>query len=189
MIVVSKTKFLEFKFTKSPAGHDWYYVKRTNDTKDHDSAVVITTIVKKNDDWYFLFLKTQRPPLYGEQKADYCIESPAGLIGDNDTAEKLLECAGKELKEEVGLVAEKLFVDLQNSATSAGLSSETVSYVTAIVSDDKQIEKPVSDGGIITDRFFVKTNDIGNFISQTNQKKVSIASATISGIYFALGHI
>ena len=91
-----KTKYLEFKYAKSPTGNDWYYVKRTNDTNTHDSAVAITTLVKINNNYNFLFIKTKRPPIYGESKAKYCLESPAGLIGDIDKNEKLIDCAKKK---------------------------------------------------------------------------------------------
>ena len=120
MTVVTKSKFLEFKTAKSPAGHDWYYVKRTNDKEKQDSAVVITTLVKKDDEYHFLLIKTKRPPMYSENKATFCIENPAGLIGDINEQETLEECAKKELLEETGLVAEKMYTELINSSTSAG---------------------------------------------------------------------
>ncbi|MBQ2644095.1 NUDIX hydrolase [bacterium] len=189
MTTVSKTKFLEFKFAKTQAGHDWFYVKRTNDSSKHDSAVVITTLVKIKDEYNFLFLKTKRPPIYEENKAKYCIESPAGLIGDNDCEENLSECAKKELLEETGLVAETFYTELLNSSTSAGLSSETLSYVTAIVEDYKIIQEPVSDGGIIIERFFVPMKEIREFLRSNNNEDCSIASATVCGIFFALDRI
>ena len=55
MTIIAKTKFLEFKSAKSPSGKDWYYVRRTNDTSSHDSAVVITTLVKKDGEYINLF--------------------------------------------------------------------------------------------------------------------------------------
>ena len=91
MTIISKTKFLEFKSAKSPSGKDWYYVRRTNDTNVHDSAVVITTLVKKNNEYNFLLFKTVRPPISAENKAKYCLESAAGLIGDNDSNETMLD--------------------------------------------------------------------------------------------------
>ena len=59
MKIITKSKFLEFKCAKSPDNKDWYYVKRTNDTKDKDSAVVITTLVYNDNEYNFLFLKTK----------------------------------------------------------------------------------------------------------------------------------
>lgn len=185
MAVIAKTKFLELKSVKSPSGHDWFYVKRTNDSKNHDSAVVITTLVKIDDEWNFLFLKTKRPPLYAENKADFCLESPAGLIGDENSNENLLECAKKELLEEAGLSADKFFIELTNSSVSSGLASETLSYVTAIVAKPKQVEKPITDGGIIIDRFYIKAAEVLNYLKNID-KNTSVASATVCGIYFAL---
>ena len=116
MKIISKTKYVEFKSAKSPSNSDWYYLKRTNDTSNHDSAVVITTLVKKDGEYNFLFLKTKRPPLYAENKAQFCLESPAGLIADENCNESLIECAKKELLEEAGLEASKLYIELTNSA-------------------------------------------------------------------------
>ena len=45
MTIITKTKFLDFKSTKTSENKEWYYVRRTNDTNKHDSAVVITTLV------------------------------------------------------------------------------------------------------------------------------------------------
>jgi len=187
--ILSKTKFLEFKSAKSPNGHDWYYIRRTNDAAGHDSAVVITTLVKKDDEYHFLFLKTMRPPLYAENKAKFCLESPAGLIGDIDCRENLIDCAKKELLEEAGLVADELHIELVNSSASSGLSSETLSYVTAIVGDFKVISKPVSDGGIIVDRFITPAKEITNYLKNLQKEDISVASATVCGIFFALERI
>lgn len=189
MNIIAKTKFLEFKSAKSPSNKDWFYVKRTNDTPNNDSAVVITTIVKHNNKYNFLLLKTTRPPLSAENKAKFCLESPAGLIADNNCNETMLECAKKELLEESGLVTNDLFIELKNSATSAGLSSETLSYVTAIVDKYEIKSKPVSDGGIILDRILVPVSEIYDYLKNINQQETSIAAATICGIFYTLKRI
>lgn len=189
MTIIKKTKFLEFKSAKSPSNHDWYYVRRTNDTNKHDSAVVITTIANINNKNNFLLLKTKRPPMYNEGKCEFSIESPAGLIGDINKNEDLLECAKKELIEEAGIEEAKLFFEQKNCSTSNGLSSETLSFVSAFC-DEKNITKtPQSDGGIIVERFFIETDKINDFIFNLDPKKYSLATATIAGIYFALNRI
>lgn len=189
MTIISKTKFLEFKSAKSPANKDWYYVRRTNDTASHDSAVVITTLIKTENGYDFLLFNTNRPPLSAENKAKYCLESPAGLIGDVDKNEDVIECAKKELLEEAGLNASKIYLELKNCATSAGLSCETLTYITAIVEDDKIIQKPIDDGGIIVERFQVNANEIVEYLNNLNQKEISIAAATVCGIFYALNRI
>ena len=189
MTTVSSSKFLDFKYAKSPSGHDWYYVKRNNDSDKHDSAVVITTVVKHDGEYNFLFLKTRRPPIYAENKSEFCIENPAGLIGDINTEETLEDCAKKELLEETGLVADKIFVELLNSSTSAGLSSETLSYVTAVVEDYKIIEQPVSDGGIIVERFLVPVKNVRRYFSNLDNEKYSVAAATVCGVFYASARV
>ena len=189
MTIITKTKFLEFKSAKSPANKDWFYVRRTNDTASHDSAVVITTLIKTENGYDFLLFNTNRPPLTAENKAKFCLESPAGLIGDNDCNESALECAKKELFEEAGLIASKVYLELVNCATSAGLSCETLTYVTAIVEDNNIIQNPIDDGGIIVERFQVNSNKIVEYLATLNQKEVSIAAATVCGIFYALNRI
>ena len=185
MNTLYKSKYLHFKYAKSPSGSDWYYVKRTNDSKIHDSAVVITTFIKKDNVYNFLFLKTKRPPIYAENKANYCLECPAGLIADENKNENLLDCTKKELLEETGYIADELFIELNNSSTSAGLSSETLTYVTAIINNDKTAKDPVNDGGIIADRILVPVNDVYSYIKSIDNKEISISSVTICGIYLA----
>lgn len=188
-MLIAKTKFLEFKNAKCPDGTgEWSYVRRTNDSTLHDSAVVITTIVKIEGEYKFLFLKTKRPPLYEEGKSEFCIESPAGLIGDVDKSETLNTCIKKELLEETGLSADKIFIDIINSCTSAGLSSETISYATAFVENYNVIQTPVSDNGVIVERFFVPVKDVDNYFKNLD-KNYSLAAPTVCGVHFALLHI
>jgi len=189
MTIIAKTKFLDFKSTKTSENKEWYYVRRTNDTNKHDSAVVITTLVKLDGEYNFMLFKTNRPPITAENKAKYCLESPAGLIGDIDCAESTLDCAKKELLEEAGLVADNIYMELKNCSTSAGLSSETLSYVTAIVNKYDLKQTPVDDGGIIVERYFVLAKDILNHLQTINQKEISIAAATVCGIFYAINRL
>lgn len=188
-MIINKTDYLEFKCTKSPMNHDWYYVKRTNDSSGHDSAVCITTILKYDKKQDFLFLKTRRPPLYSESKSQYCIESPAGLIADENPSENLIECVKKELIEETGYCTDEIYLEINNSSTSSGLSSETLTYVTAIISNTEMASEPISDGGVISERFFVPCNQIYDYLMNLDTKTYSVASATVCGIFFALKRI
>ena len=187
-MIINKTKFLEFKQTKSPKNHDWFYVKRTNDKAHLDSAVCITTLIKNNDKYSILLLKTKRPPIYAENKAMFCIESPAGLIADENTNEGLIDCIKNELKEETGLVADEIFIELTNASSSSGLTSETLTFAT-VITNGKQIVTPVSDGGIIVDRIVIAVDEINEYISKLDKEKYSVATACICGIYYALNRI
>ncbi len=186
MKILSKSKYLEFISCETPMGGDWYYIRRTNDLPSHDSAVAITTVIKRDNGYNFVFLLTKRPPILAENKAQYCLESPAGLIGDDDSFETLMECADKELVEETGYKADKLYVELKNSSTSAGLSSETLTFITAISDNDKIASNPISDGGVIVDRVFVPVRDVYSYLNNIDTKKISISSALICGLFYAL---
>ena len=80
-----------------------------------------------------------------------------------------------------------LYIELTNSAASAGLTSETLSYVTAIVDDYEIIKQPVDDGGIILERFLIPVKSIKKYFS--NIKDMSLASATVCGVFYALNRI
>ena len=189
MTTLYKSKYLEFKSAKSSSGGDWFYAKRTNDSDSHDSAVAIATLVKNNNDYDFVFLKTKRPPILAENKAKYCLELPAGLIADDNKDETLLECAKKELIEETGYIADKIYIELKNSSTSAGLSSETLTYITAIVEDNKVVSKPVDDGGIIVERILISRKNVYNYLNSLDTKEISVSSALVCGLYYALNRI
>lgn len=181
-----KSKYLEFKSASFNNDSKWYYVKRTNDSLNHDSAVVITTVVKVNNEYNFIFLKTKRPPIVSENKSLYSLESPAGLIADENNFETLIDCTKKELLEEAGITADKIFIEITNCPTSGGLTSETISYATAISDSYEIVSNPVSDGGIIQDRILVPVNSFESFIRNIDCQKVSVASSLVTGVYFAL---
>ena len=189
MDTIIKTQYLEFKYADTESGGKWHYVKRTNDSNSHDSAVVITTIVKIDNEYNFILLKTKRPPMLAENKSQYCIESPAGLIADENSNETLFECAKKELLEEAGIKSDNIYLELTNSPTSSGLSSETLSYITSISDKYEIIKEPVSDNGVIFERFNIPVDKIFEFISNNDNSVVSIASCTITGIYLGLNRL
>lgn len=183
--VVSHSKYLDFKSTKADSGSLWFYVKRNNDSTEHDSAVVITTLVKIKNKYNFLFLKTKRPPMTAEKKANYCLECPAGLIGDENKKENLEACLKKELLEETGLKADEIFVEAKNISSSCGLTSETLTFVTAIVKEEVFYSRPESDGGVILDRIYVPYYDIESSINSLSDLGYSVSGALICGVYFA----
>ena len=99
-------------------------------------------------------------------------------LSNHDSLEKLLE--------EAGHTADKLYIELTNSSTSAGLSSETLSYVTAIVLNNKLKSTPIDDGGVICERFYVKAAEIYDYINSIKKDEISIAAPTICGVFYAL---
>lgn len=104
----------------------WEFVERR-----HRVAVIIAWTPARE----LLLVEQYRIPIRSRT-----IELPAGLVGDqaDQAEESLLSAAGRELEEETGWRAGRLKA-LMSCPTSAGLSSETVSFVLA---DELELSGP-----------------------------------------------
>ena len=182
--ILYDSKYLQLKMTEAPNGKfGWTYAHRPNTKSAQSDAVVIVPIIHENNEKYVLFLETKRPPIYAENKAETCIELPAGLIGDVRTNESIIEAAKTELLEETGYIAEKIQLSIENSSSSGGCLSETIAYTIADITDTEQKETPTSDNGVIIAHHKVNIKDINNWIKiQANEKK-SISSQTLGALY------
>lgn len=89
----------------------WEYVTRRN-----CMGVVVILAMTTNKEW--LLVEQFRKPLNAN-----VIECPAGLIGDNDKSETLLDSAKRELLEETGYEA-KDWKYLFSGPSSSGLTDE-----------------------------------------------------------------
>ena len=95
----NKNDYLNFMETTCPNGKKWAYVKRVNSK----GVVIIIPLILDLAEPSTMFLKTMRPPLIAEKVAEYNLEFPAGLVGDENSSETLEEAMAKELLEEVYL--------------------------------------------------------------------------------------
>jgi len=97
----------------------WEYVSRSNAS----GVVVILAVTPANE---LVLVEQFRIPV-----SSRVIELPAGLVGDlADPDESLLEAAKRELLEETGFEAEHMEV-LMSCPSSAGMSAEVITFVTA----------------------------------------------------------
>lgn len=110
----------------------WEFVERPNVA---DVAVLIAT----TPDNKAVFVEQYREPVKART-----IEWPAGLVGDEDgrDSEELLDAANRELEEETGFRAGSLEI-LQKSPSSAGLTSEIITFIRAT-----ELEKVGAGGGV-----------------------------------------
>jgi ADP-ribose pyrophosphatase len=108
-------KYLSFFKEKN-----WEYVKRNNCT-----GIVIILAKTKEDK--VLLVEQFRPPVKKR-----VIEYPAGLVNDQNkkTKESLLEAAKRELFEETGYKAKKIFKVIEGPVSS-GLTADLVTFVMA----------------------------------------------------------
>lgn len=179
--ILCSTKYLELKEAVAPNGKSaWIYAHRQIAT----DVVVIVPVFKSETEEKILFLKTQRPPLYAENKADINIELPAGLVGDERKGESIEQAIEAELREETGLRANSLKIVSRKIASSAGCTSETSTIALAEITDTTEISKPLSDGGIILERIWVNANDISNWLQEQEKNGCAISAQALCGLFY-----
>lgn len=108
----------EGEFLRLLRRRHWEYVERTNSRG-------VAVIVALTPDEEVLLVEQYRWPL--ERPV---IELPAGLVGDLDIAETLLEAARRELEEETGYRARHIHT-LDSGPVTAGLSNEVSTFCRA----------------------------------------------------------
>lgn len=179
--ILCSTKYLELKEAVAPNGKSaWIYAHRQIAT----DVVVIVPVFKSETEEKILFLKTQRPPLYAENKADINIELPAGLVGDERKGESIEQAIEEELREETGLRADSIKIVSRKIASSAGCTSETSTIALAEITDTTEISKPLSDGGIILERIWVNANDIRNWLQEQEKNGCAISAQALCGLFY-----
>ncbi len=182
--ILYNSKYLQLKTTKAPNGEfDWTYAHRPNTKSAQSDAVIIVPILHKNNEKFIIFLETKRPPIYAENKAETCIELPAGLIGDVRDNESIIEAAKTELLEETGYIADRIQLTIENSSSSGGCLSETIAYTIADIKDTKQKETPSSDNGVIIAHHKINIKDVDKWILAQAKEKKSISSQTLGALY------
>lgn len=179
--ILCSTKYLELKEAVAPNGKSaWIYAHRQIAT----DVVVIVPVLKSETEEKILFLKTQRPPLYAENKADINIELPAGLVGDERKGESIEQAIEAELREETGLRADSIKIVSRKIASSAGCTSETSTIAIAEITDTTEISKPLSDGGIILERIWVNANDIRDWLQEQEKNGCAISAQALCGLFY-----
>lgn len=179
--ILCSTKYLELKEAVAPNGKSaWIYAHRQIAT----DVVVIVPVFKTKTEEKILFLKTQRPPLYAENKADINIELPAGLVGDERKGESIEQAIEEELREETGLRADSIKIVSRKIASSAGCTSETSTIALAEITDTTEISKPLSDGGIILERIWINANDIRNWLQEQEKNGCAISAQALCGLFY-----
>ncbi len=170
------TNFLELKSTSAKDGSAWIYAHRPN-AKD---VVVILPATKDE----VLFLIEERPPIQAEEKGKYTIGLSAGLVGDERLGESIEDAIRAELLEETGLIASNITIKTRNTASSAGCVSETFIIAIADIADKSEIQKPVTDGGIIVDRIWVKKEEIRKWLHQKEQEGYVLTAQMLSALFY-----
>ena len=170
------TKFLDLKSTPAKNGQPWVYAHRPN-AKD---VVVILTLCKNE----ILFIIEERPPIQAENRGKYAIGLVAGLVGDERQGESIEDAVKAELLEEAGLVTNRIEIKAKNIASSAGCISETFTVAVAEVENKKTIQKPISDGGVIVDRVWVKKENAHTWLHEMEEKGYVLTSQALTALFY-----
>lgn len=174
--VLCDTKYLQLKSTDSKSGSKWVYAHRPN-----ASNVVVILPVCKDE---ILFLIEERPPLIAEDKGQYCIGLPAGLVGDERKGESIEDAITAELQEEAGLTADRIEIKVKKAASSSGCVSETCVIAIAYIENKMIISKPVDDDGVIVERTWIKKENVLKWLTEKDKAGFVISSSTLGALFY-----
>lgn len=174
--VLYSTKYLQLKSTSSKSGNEWVYAHRPN------ASDVVVILPETEDE--VLFLIEERPPLQAEGRGKYSIAVPAGLVGDEREGESIEDAIKAELREEAGLAADTITIVAKNVASSSGCVSETFTLAIAKISSKDYIYPPVSDGGVIVDRIWVKKSEIKTWLKQKQEEGYILTAQTLAVLFY-----
>lgn len=140
------------KFVTAKRRGKWEYVSRARGIK----AAVILAI----EDGHVLLVEQYRVPL-----ERYCIELPAGLIGDHDGGEDALTSAARELEEETGYSAGTLEI-VGEFFSSPGMVSESFTLVRA-----RGLTKIGNGGGVDGENIIVHRVAVAHLLAFVQAKR------------------
>jgi ADP-ribose pyrophosphatase len=146
------------RFITTKRDGKWEYVSRA---RDIEAAVIVAL-----NDGHILLVEQYRVPL-----GAWCLELPAGLVGDDHAGEAMRVAAARELEEETGYRAEHLTL-LGRFASSPGMVSETFMLVKA-----EGLTKVGAGGGVEDEDITVhrvKLSDIPAFVAAKRDEGVVI---------------
>ena len=175
--ILYDTTYLQLKSTPSKSGRPWVYAHRPN-AKD---VVVIVPLINDEE---ILFLKEERPPMQAEGISKYSIALPAGLVGDERVGESIEDAIRTELLEETGLVADRIEIKARNVASSPGCVSETVTLAIAYISNKTIVSEPVSDGGVIVDRIYVKKKNLHAWLREQEKSGCILTGQPLAALFY-----
>lgn len=170
------TNFLDLKSTLSKSGKHWVYAHRPN---AKDVVVILPTTEDE-----VLFIIEERPPIQAENKGTYTIGLAAGLVGDERIGESIEEAITAELLEEVGLIADSIEIKSRKIASSAGCVSETFTVAIANIKNKTEVQKPISDDGVIVDRIWIKKAEIKNWLKEKENNGYVLTAQALSALFY-----
>jgi 8-oxo-dGTP pyrophosphatase MutT (NUDIX family) len=174
--VLHSTKFLQLKSTVAKSGHDWVYAHRPN---AKDVVIILPTTEDE-----VLFIIEERPPIQAENIAKYTIGLAAGLVGDERIGETIEEAIHAELLEETGLVADRIDIKSRKVTSSAGCVSEVCTIAIAYIKNKAITKPPISDGGVLVDRIWIKKSEIKDWLKQKENEGYALTAHSLAALFY-----
>lgn len=159
----------EGKYLSLVERNGWEFTRR----KTHDVAIILPVL----DNGDLILISEFRQPL---QKR--VIGLPAGLVGDKDETESMIDGATRELQEETGYLAKTMECILKNSPSSSGLTDEVFSMFIA-----RDLIKTGIGGGDQSediDVLIVSPNDLPKLIPEWKSKGYAVDPKIFIGLHF-----
>lgn len=148
----------------------WEYVTRRG-------ATGVVAIVPLHEDGRVVLVEQHRPPLNAAT-----LELPAGLAGDGDGEESLLQAARRELEEETGYTAEH-WLELGSAVSSGGLTDEEATFFLA-----RGLRRTSPGGGVEGEAIRlheVPLSDLPQWLQQRMAQGVKVDAKLMAGVYWA----
>ncbi|XP_068132206.1 ADP-sugar pyrophosphatase-like [Hyperolius riggenbachi] len=162
----------------------WETVKRTTRREGNavDGVGIIPVLQRTLHYECMVLIKQFRPPL-----GCFCLEFPAGLIDENETAE---QAALRELEEETGYIGE-VIESSPVSCLDPGLSNCTMRVVTVHINGDASVNhkpKPKLADGEFTETILLPKMELRKRIDELVEKEKLVVDARVYSYALALEH-
>ena len=150
---------------------------------------VIIPIVHEKDGDYIIFEETERQAVKAEKGINRCIELPAGGIEEGESA---LEGIKRELWEETGYIADKIENQSINSPSSPGLTSETLTFAIADITNPPENNAPNDKS--IKGIYKVPLKNVFSWLkeqegSSFENGKKAVGQHVYAGLFFVMGRV
>jgi len=149
----------------------WEFARR------HRGPCAVAIVAKTADNKMVLIEETRRPV------SGQVISIPAGLIGDEEADEKVMQAAQRELEEEAGYRANN-WKTLMEGPISAGMTSEIVCFVLAT-----DLERVSNGGGVDREEIVVHTiamEKVHSWLLEQRRKGLLIDHKIYAALYWLM---
>ena len=152
----------------------WEFVRR-------NQAFAVVAIAALTDDREVVLIEQERKVLGSHGRK--VVEMPAGLVGDQDTSDTIIDAARRELIEECGYDAKEIEI-MGCGPSSAGLTDELITTVRA-----RGLSKVGHGGGVDGEEIetiLVPCDQVRRYLAEREARGDLVDPKVYAGLYFLL---